>query len=177
MKHLLTVLSALVCVSVVVPSSASAALSREKVFAADSKKTKFYLKDGLVTGGDRAITETTVRDIRRASNAGFERIVIDLEGTRNGEAAALKRAPYFQVAVSPEEKRLVVTLWGNPKLAFQAQKVVTAFKKSKVVERVELLPRVEDDIWTFVVALRDPTPVEVFELTDPARIILDVKSQ
>lgn len=152
-----------------------AALKPEKIHLADARKTKFYLKDGLVVGGDRAINDVVVKDIRRALNPGFERIVIDLSGNKNGESVAIPRPPYFQVAVTPDEKRLTFTVWGKPKLAFDAKKILQAFKKSPVVSSVELYPRVEDESWTFVMAIKGGKPVEVFELSNPVRVIVDVR--
>ncbi len=157
---------------------AHAELKPDKVFTADGKKTKFYLRDGMITGGDRAIDEVVVKDIRRGSNpAGFERIVIDLEGTRAGEPTAIPRPPYYQVSVTPDEKRLVFSLWGNPKLSFDSKRVVAEFKKSKVVDSIELFPRLEEHVWTFAMDMKKQHPVEVFELTNPVRIILDVKTK
>lgn len=147
----------------------------EKVHVADSKKTKAYIRDGLIIGGDRAIDDVTVKDIRRAKNQGFERIVIDLEGTQNGEAAGIQRPPYYQFAVTPDERRLVVTLWGRPKLNFNSKKVVAAFKKSTVIQNVMLLPKLEDNSWTFVFELKSDSPVEVFELSNPVRVIVDIQ--
>jgi hypothetical protein len=151
-------------------------LRSDHVHTADAKKTQAYVADGLFVGGDRAIDDVVVKDIRRAANKGYERMVIDLEGTRGGEPAAIKRPPYYQVAVSPEEKRLVVTIWGRPKLAFDSWKVIHAFAKSPVVANMELLPKVDEDSWTFVVGLKMGKPVEVFELGDHARIIVDIRT-
>jgi hypothetical protein len=156
---------------------AHADLKPDKVFVAEGKKSKFYVKDGLITGGDRAVNEVIVHDIRRATNPqGFERIVIDLEGTQNGEALAITRPPYYQLAVTPDERRLVFTVWGNPKLAFDSKKVLAAFKKSKVVQGISLYPRVEEGLWTFSLELKSGSPVEVFELSDPVRIIMDIRT-
>lgn len=162
--------------SLVMTGSAWAVIQSDKVHVADGKKTQVYIKDGLFVGGDRAIDDVIVKDIRRAANPGYDRIVIDLEGNRQGEPSAVERPPYYQVAVSPEEKRLVFTVWGSPKLQFDSKKVVAAFKKSTVIEKVELFPRLEDDSWTFSMNLRAGTPVEVFELSNPIRIIVDVKT-
>ncbi len=155
---------------------ARAALRPDKVHVADAKKTQAYVRDGLIVGGDAAIDDVTVRDIRRATNRDFERIVIDLEGTLAGEPAAIQRPPYYHVAVTPDEKRLVLTLWGRPKLAFDSGLVVRTFKKSSVIGTVELLPRLDDESWTFVLGLKEGSPVEVFELSNPVRIIVDIKS-
>lgn len=156
---------------------AVAALPAQNVHTVDGKKTMSYIRDGLFVGGDHAIQEVAVRDIRRAANPNFERVVIDLEGNRaGGVAAAIPRPPYFQVAVSPEEKRLIVTVFGKPRLALDAKKVVQSFRKSPVIASVELLPKLEADSWTFVLGLKSERPVEVFELANPVRIIIDIRS-
>ncbi|MGZ3696898.1 MAG: hypothetical protein ACXWP5_02295 [Bdellovibrionota bacterium] len=151
-------------------------LRAEKVHAADSKKNKFYIRDGLFVGGDRAVDDVTVKDIRHATNQGFERIVIDLQGNRDGEPTAISRPPYYQVSVTPDERRMVFTLWGKPKLGFNARKVLAGFRKSSAIEKVELLPHLEENSWTFVLELKGVHPVEVFELGDPVRVILDVQT-
>jgi hypothetical protein len=164
----------LVCTSV---SSPRADLKPDRIHVADAKKNDFYIRDGLVIGGDKAIDQVVVKDIRRASNpAGFERVVIDIDGNRDGEPAAISRPPYYQVSVTPDERRLVFTVWGHPKLAFNSKKINASFKKSKVFKGIDLLPTVEDDSWTFSIEMRSLRPVEVFELGDPARVIIDVKT-
>jgi hypothetical protein len=40
-----------------------------------------------------------------------------------------------------------------------------------------LLPRLNDDSWTFVIGLKPRQSVEVFELSKPARIILDIRNE
>ena len=151
-------------------------LNSDHVHVVEPRKNKAYIKDGVFIGGDRAIDDVVVKDIRRAANLGFDRMVIDLEGNKNGEPAAISRPPYYQISVSPEEKRLTFTVWGRPKLHFNAKKVLAAFKKSPIIQKIELLPRLEDNSWTFTVNLKSGTPVEVFELSDPIRIIVDIRT-
>ena len=153
-----------------------AGLTSDKIHVVEPRKNQAYIKDGVFIGGDRAIDDVVVKDIRRAANPGFERMVIDLEGNKNGEPAAISRPPYYQIAVSPEEKRLIFTVWGRPKLQFNARKVLGAFKKSPIIQKIELLPRLEDNSWTFTIDLKSGTPVEVFELSDPIRIIVDIRT-
>lgn len=148
-------------------STASAALEPNQVKEALPKKTESYLKDGLITGGDRQIQASLVKNIRRAENGGFERIVIDLDS---------ERAPYYQAAIEASNRRILVTLFGGPRLGIDAKKVVDGFRKSSVVSRVEIFPKVEDDSWTFAIYLKSAVPVEVFELTAPTRIIFDLKA-
>lgn len=147
--------------------SGGAALEPNDVREALPKKTESYLKEGLVTGGDRQIQSGLIKNIRRASNGGYERIVIDIES---------EKAPYYQVSVEPLNHRMITTIFGGPRLGLDAKKVVDAFRKSLVVSRVELFPKVEEDSWTFALYLKSSTPVEIFELSAPTRIIFDLKS-
>lgn len=158
------------------PAQAAADLRPDRIHVADERKNLAYIRDGLIIGGDQAVNEFVVKDIRRAPNKGFERIVINLEGNQNGEPSAISRAPYFQIAVTPDEKRLVFNLYGRPKLGFDSRKVIQGFKKSSLVQNVVLLPRLEEDVWTFVLELRQGTPVEVFELGNPVRLVVDMKT-
>ena len=148
-------------------STAGAALEPNQVREALPKKTESYLKEGLISGGDREVSAGIVKDVRRATNGNFERIVVDLDS---------ERAPYYQAAIDPSQRRILVTIFGSPKLAIDAKKVLEQFRKSALVARVEIFPVVEDDSWTFALYLRAAVPVEVFELTAPTRIIFDLKA-
>jgi len=159
-----------------VAKAAIGGLNPDKIYTADKKKSHAKIRDGLITGGDQAINDVIILGIRHSTNKGFERVVLDIEGNKKGEPVAIKRPPYYHVAVSPEMGRLVVTVWGGPKLAFDTQAVLKSFQKSKLVKRVELLPVLERDRWTFILHLSGNRPVEVFELADPVRIIMDIHS-
>lgn len=158
-------------------SAAVAGLKPDHVFVADAKKSKSYIGDGVIVGGDWAIDQVVVSGIRRAANPGYERVVIDLEANRGGESAVMDRPPYYHVAVSGQSKRVVVTVMGKTKLSFDIKKVAAAFEKSILVEKVELLPLIEKDRWAFALNLKQAGSVEVFELSKPTRIILDLQSK
>lgn len=158
-------------------TTARADLRAEKIHSADGKKNRIYIRDGLVVGGDRAIDEFVVKDIRRAANPGFERVVIDIEGLRHGESAAIPRPPYYQVAITPDENRIVLTFWGKHRVNLDPGRIRASFRKSAVVKSVLLLPTIEEDTWTFALELKSGPPVEVFELGNPTRIILDIQTK
>lgn len=153
-----------------------AALTPDQVHVAEGRKLKSYVADGIVNGGDRQIQDVVIKAVRRAVNPGYERVVLDLEGNRGGDSFKINRPPFFHVAVNPDEKRVVFTLFGHPRLGFDTQKVLAAFKKSPIVKNVELLPQVEDQSWTFVMNLKAERGVEVMELSNPVRIVLDVRN-
>lgn len=153
-----------------------ALIAPAQIHLSETKKNKSYISDGLILGGDRTVDEVSIKDIRHASNLGFERIVIDLDSTRGSEKK-VQRPPYYQVSINPEEKRLVFTLWGKAKLDFDPKKVMSSFKQSSMIQNIMLLPTLEDDSWTFAIVMKSTSPVEVFELTHPVRLILDFQKK
>jgi|SRR6185437_1117629 len=157
------------------PLVAHASIEPEKIHSSEGRKTDLYISDGIFSGGDHAQQDVIVRGIRRAANPKYERIVIDIAGNSAGEPTDLSHLPYYQVAVSPENHRLTVTIWGKPKLAFDSRKVVREFKRSPVISQIALLPQVNPTSWTFAMQLKSDHPAEVFQLSSPARIIIDIR--
>jgi len=147
--------------------SAFSGISADRIQTVEAKKTQIYMKDGIFTGGHRDAEAATIRDIRRANNTGFERIVLDIDSSQ---------IPYYQVAIDPTLKRITLTVFGDPTLSFQAPQVVKAFQKSATVTRVDLYPKVDGTTFSMVLQLKGTTPVEVFELSSPNRIIFDLKT-
>jgi len=158
-------------------NSAVVELNKDNIIAAQSKKLKRYIEDGLVTGGDRAVNDVVVLDVRFAKNQGYERIVLDLEGNLDGRSTQVSRPPYYQVGIHSKLKRLTFTVWGQPKVAFDQNKVAKRFKKSKAVETIGFFPMLEEDRWMFTLNLAKNYEVEVFELQNPVRVILDIRKK
>lgn len=139
-------------------------------------KKDFYLGEGAFTGGDRTSSDFTVTNVRVAANpAGFDRVVIDLSGNQLGEKSQLSRPPFYLVEIDPADKRILVTLYGKPKLDFSTMSSAQSVKKSKLISSLEFTPMANKDRWTWVIHTRQTVKAEVFELTSPARIIIDLK--
>lgn len=160
-----------------VASQAFGAINPDQIYLTETKKKNFYINEGLFVGGDRAINDVVIQDIRTGQNAGFERVVIDISGSKNGHPAVIERPPYYQVAYNRDEKKVIFSVWGNPKLNFEPEKVMRSLKKSKLIKQVELLPKVEPELWTFAIHLEKGNAVEVFELSTPVRIIVDLRQR
>jgi hypothetical protein len=157
----------------ILPISAHAALDSSQVHPAETKKTNTYLRTGVIIGGTAEVKDVIIEDIRRAKNAGYERVVIDLQ---NPVDPTLAKGPYYQIALEPAMKRVVVSIFGRAKPAFNAQKVKTTFARSSVVSRLDLLPQVDPEIWVMSMQLQEAPSVEAFELSSPQRLILDFKT-
>ncbi len=139
-------------------------------------KKDFYLEDGSVTGGDRMSSDFSISNIRIANNpAGFDRVVVDLSGNQLGEKKPLERPPFYLVEMDPTNKRVLVTLYGKPKLDFSTSQTIQSAKKSKSISMVEFTPLVNADRWSWAIHTRNQAKAEIFELTNPARIIIDLK--
>lgn len=139
-------------------------------------KKDFYLTEGAFTGGDRLSSNFTISNLRIANNpAGYDRLVIDLSGSHHGENSTLDRPPFYLVEMDQTNKRIMVTLYGKPKLEFSTSQAIQSAKKSKNIEMVEFAPIVNPDRWTWAIHTRQQAKAEVFELTNPARIIIDLK--
>lgn len=139
-------------------------------------KKELYYNNGAITGGDRGFADFRITQIRMSSSPeGFDRVVLDFSGNNNGAKVPLAHPPYYQVEVNGSQKVIHITLYGKPKLEFSTTAVTKAAKRTKNISKVELLPVVEQDRWTFSLRTQPGVKVEVFELTDPARLILDLK--
>lgn len=132
-------------------------------------KKNAYLAEGSFSGGDGANTDFHVSQVRVAANpAGYDRLVIELKP----EAG---RPPFYMVENDPSNKRVQVTLYGKAKLDFSSQTAIQQAKKTKHISRLEFLPLLGSDRFTFVIKTQVAVKTEVFELSTPSRIIIDLK--
>jgi hypothetical protein len=139
-------------------------------------KRNAYTAEGSISGGDRASSDFRVSQIRVAANpAGYDRLVIDLQGSEAGEKSELTRPPFSMVENDPSNKRLTITLYGKAKLDFSRQSSTQQAKKTKHISKLDFLPILDNDRWSFVVQTKVPVKAEVFELSSPARVIVDLK--
>ena len=139
-------------------------------------KKNLYLSKGSITGGDRNSSDFSVSNVRVAANpAGYDRFVIDLQGNQLGEKASLARPPFYLVQVDSENKKIIVTLYGKPKLNFSNAIAEKSAQKTKTIHHLDFIPVVTDDRWMFTIETVAPNiKAEVFELSEPARIIIDL---
>lgn len=153
-------------------------LKPDKIHVAERQKTSSWVREGLVTGGDGSVEGVVVRNVKFGKpGQGVERIVVELSGPQK---AVLPKAPYYQMAVTPELQQLTLTVFGSPKLQFADPKLMQTalFKKSGIFEeKMRIQDPIEKDRWNLTLPLKRSAPVavEVFELSNPLRIVIDVK--
>jgi hypothetical protein len=131
-------------------------------------KRDVYLAEGAISGGDRLVSDVKVTNVRIAANpAGFDRVVVDF--------SKAERPPFFLVENDPSNRRVNITLYGRIKTDFSTQSAMQAARKTRTLSAVDFLPMVEADRWMFILASKKAMKTEVFELSSPARLIIDLK--
>jgi hypothetical protein len=146
---------------------------------ATSNKTESYISDGYFVGGTHEVTVAKLKDIRQSNpikgKSAYERIVFDVET----QSEKKEHLPYYQILSSPNEGRFVLSIWANVQYDFDAKKIQNAFKKSEHVKKVNVVPRVEEglaiiELFVHPASQGKKVKFEVFQLTHPNRIILDM---
>ncbi|MBX3021733.1 MAG: hypothetical protein KF799_08670 [Bdellovibrionales bacterium] len=138
-----------------------------------SGKKNVYVRDGVFTGGV-AGQGTSILEVRRAFSAKteLERVIVAL-GDR--EAKPLKSEPtYFQASLDAANRRLVLDISQLKLSKVSEQQVQRLFKKSPYVASVDFTLDPEDKAASMVVHLKRPMQLEVFKLSKPARIVMDL---
>ena len=146
------------------------------ILSGTSERNSAYWREGLFTGGDRSTNEAVLKTIRYSVHPHHERMVIELNTTQNGEIAAIPRPPYYQFVLDPRLNRLSLTLWGDPKLHFDPAKLQQMISKSALISHLHLLPKLEDELWTFGLSMKNRVEIKVFELDSPVRIVIDIRA-
>lgn len=153
----------------------SAAPPAPPKFEAGMSKKGRYAKEGYFVGGQKNISSARLFDIRRGPQPqGVERVVFDLDVA--GTAEKKGKAPFFQVNLEGKQKRVVVSIWADVTYDLSMDRVKKAFAKSRFIDQVQVIPRVEDGLAMVELVLKPSKKspqVEAFHLMHPARIILD----
>lgn len=141
-----------------------------------SAKKNAYVMDGIMWGGDPLASPLAMQAVRWANNAdGYERIVLDLKG--DGDGWKTKTPPYFQVNLDASDHKIIIGVRGIYQRAFNADELNRSLKKSAMVASAYAAPQMEGDLATISLQTRRRVEAEAFYLTNPPRIIVDVRSK
>jgi len=135
------------------------------------KTGNYFSQAGVIQGGE--ITDgRDLRSIRWGRHPDFERIVLDIYKGAYQEKGPPARVPcFFQVEYQYYPFRLTITLRGIR--ARHAQ--LGEFPGSELIHQAYMLPFLDDSGFKLALALEGAVEYEVFELHDPARIVIDVR--
>ncbi len=137
-------------------------------------KKKIYISQGSFTAGSSETKRAILTEIKVAKNPeGYVRWVLTSVDNVAGETGPLSIPPYTVVENRYDERKTIVTLFGNLTLKSKIEDAVTQAKKTGLFEDIDLLPVLEKDRWTFTIRHKKQLKLEVFQLSNPARVVLD----
>lgn len=115
-----------------------------------------------------------IQNVRWDLHEGYERLVFDLHENAYGvkKTPPLKTPGSYRITNETYPCRLVCDLNGR-----QANGISPPpdFSKSRLIKVLYRIVVLDDATVKFALELREPIEVEVFELHDPARIVLDIR--
>lgn len=126
---------------------------------------------GSVQGGE--LTDgRDLRNIRWGKHQGFERIVLDIyEGGYSEKGPPVSIPCPYTISYEHYPFRFVVELNGirarNARFGL--------FKGSDLVQETYQIPYLDDSGLMFSIALKKPVEYRIFELHNPARIVIDIR--
>ena len=113
---------------------------------------------------------TAQQDGVRVTVTETSRVVFELD---SGEAT--KEPPHYEMVAVPEKKKVIVSLWGSATYDFKKEKAETLFKKSSLIKKLTPVQIVDDGLAILEFTTANKPKVEIFHLSNPARIVLDFK--
>jgi hypothetical protein len=157
-------------------SSPAFAFSPSESIPAERVKRNVYVSDAVISGGDALANPVNLNGVRWAKNpAGYERVVIDLEG--DGSGWETKTPPYFQVGHDGSSSSINVSIRGVAQRNVSASALARAFSRSNLLSQAYLAPAIEGDLAALELKTRAPVDVESFYLVNPPRIVIDVRAK
>ena len=164
------------CALLVVSAPARAAGKGTDVIAAGQAKRNVYVSDSVISGGDAQADPVALSNVRWAKNpAGYERLVVDLTG--EGQGWEKKSPPYFQVGHDTKQSAVTVSVRGISRRNVTGASLGKNLAKSALISKAYLAPGLEGDLASIEFQVRAPVDVEAFYLSNPPRIVVDVRSK
>ncbi len=157
-------------------SFSASALVPTEVIPVEAVKRNVYVSDAMMSGGDALANPVTLSGLRWAKNpAGYERVVIDLEGEGNGWET--KTPPYFQVGHDTRAAAINVSIRGVSQRELTNGLLEKTISRSSLISSAYLAPSLEGDLAAIELKTRAPVDVEGFYLVNPPRIVIDVRAK
>jgi len=148
-------------VSLIACQSWSQDLLTERIRKVNTVKKNVYFDGGIFHNGNKKI-DATLKSLRHSfkEQEGYERLVVDFGTTE---------APRVYANLNNLEKKLFIDFFST-----KVQTGVGSFGTSKYVKSVNFFPISEQSLSTEI-EFKDNVSIEIFELKNPGRIVIDLK--
>jgi hypothetical protein len=165
MKRVIMNIIILVFLFMLIPST-----SESQTIKAHVGKENIYLDSGKVQGGRPKPGGMDVYDIRFSKHGSYERLVLEIH-------ERLRDKPwdtpcFYEVTYEQYPLRLVIDL-DSDRSEFSAD--FPYFGNSDYISGIYFLLRYDWGNYNFALTFKKPIKYEVFELHNPARIVIDIK--
>lgn len=141
-------------------------LVKNSIFGNDHS---YQFVGGAIVAGSFAFT---IDRLKYGKHMDFERLVFCVYDTLSTDSTYLpsNRPPRYAFALSPDKKRAELRITAYNSKVDEAQ--LNRMADSGLIEKVAEL-KVCDWRWYFIF-FKEPVDIEVFDLSDPGRIVLDI---
>ena len=133
-----------------------------------------YKSVGYFVGGNPS-SDLDIRRVRWHKHVGFERVVFDCyryDGVLGRKTYVLSSdTGEYEIG---KEKKNALEIDGEIKGYRSFSAILPSFDKSKLIRSIELLNE-DNGAYLFTIHLKKSTPYKVFTLSNPARIVIDLK--
>lgn len=136
-------------------------LFSERIRKLDARKRSVYLESGIFhNGGEKR--PSSLKGIRHSfsDKQGFERVVADF---------TTDKLPRIYGHISSKDKKLYLDLFDTDMTG-----TISSFGNTKYVKAINFFPITEDSLSVEIV-FKENVTVDVFYLTSPARLVIDIK--
>ena len=141
------------------------------IFVESSSKSQIF------QGGTDA-QDLDLAMIRLGEDNQTERLVLDSykqNSATQTPSVKAKRSGKYKISYTPSQQRITATLHGYRALSALGNSGIKQFPSSRYIKEVTLLKHPAPQSYTVSIILKEDATVNIFELQDPARIVIDVK--
>ena len=141
------------------------------IFVESSSKSQIFQ-------GGRDAQDLDLAMIRLGEDNQTERLVLDSykqNSATQTPSIKAKRSGRYKISYTPSKQRITATLHGYRALSALGNSGIKQFPSSRYIKEVTLLKHPAPQSYTVSIILKEDATVNIFELQDPARIVIDVK--
>ena len=139
----------------------SVGLTNQRIRKLDGRKKSIYVSEGVFHNGSPKVKSDRLK-VRHSysEKIGYERVVFDF---------STEKLPRVYAHYDSKTKKVSLDLFNT-----SLTKEIGSFGISKLVEKINFFP-LSTEITTVEMILKDSKTIELFYLTNPARLVIDLK--
>jgi hypothetical protein len=151
----------ILCLSFLIAPLHAQNLLEERIRKIPDRKKSIYFDKGIFhNGGPKVASKLKAIRHSYSERQGYERLVFDFESDQ---------LPRIYGAVAGDERKIYLDFFGTG-VAGQ----IGSFGTSRFVKTADFMPII-DGVLTTELTLKDRVNVDIFQLSNPARLVIDIK--